>query len=336
MRGACVALTAVLVSGVVVTPVAGQARSRQRPEPPPAAAADAPNAPASPGADSARRSDNRNVTVIEINLARAAVDSISDALAQRSQGKSLSERLQSSLRTTAVGDKQKVEQLKTLVARQAQAAVPDQRVTVIAVLGSTQDLERAISSLSAVQRRVAVVHLDVNKSDDRIDNTGMKAGVADAAKRSLDNVWVFLARNRRSPRDRPDHVLPGRTLSATMWNGLFAADGDAVNVAQLRGAGGRGRSAAAEGSLPAGAVASDAAMSSSGLSAAHAFSAGDVVIPKISGMKVYREASASSAVVGTATREDEFVVESAALVSGMVRVVGNLSGWVNAALVKKR
>ncbi len=336
MRVPRVVPVGVFIAGVLVTPVDAQSRPGPRPATQPAAAgSQSPQESPQTGTDSTRRSANRNVSVVEIVLARTSVDSITDALSQRSQGRSLSERLQSSLRTTAVGDKQKVEHLKTLVARQAQAAVPDQRVTVITVLGSAQDLEKAISSLAQVQRRVAVAFLDVNKSDERVDNTVIKGGIADAATRSLENVWVFLARNRRTLRDRPDHVLPGRALTATTWNGLFAADGDAVNVAQLRGAG-RGSAAPAQGvTATAGTVTSEAALSASVIPSPSAFVAGDVVTPRIGGMKVYREASASSAVVGSAARGDEFVIEDARVVSGMVRVVGNVSGWVNPGLLRK-
>ena len=149
-------------------------------------------------------------------------------------------------------------------------------------------------------------------------------------------VWrmcgVFLARNRRTPRDRPDHVLPGRALTAMTWNGLFAADGDAVNVAQLRSAGRGGAPAAPAAALT---VTSEAAMSVSTTAPGAAFAAGDVVTPKIAGMKVYRESSASSPVVGSASRGDEFVIEDARVVNGMVRVAGNMSGWVNPALLRK-
>lgn len=336
MRVPCRVTIGVLVASVLVTQVEAQSRPSPRPATQPAPASpDSPHASPSTGIDSTRCSANRNVTVIEIDLARTSVDSITDALSQGSQGRSLSERLQSSLRTTAVGDKQKVEQLKTLVARQAQAAVPDQRVTVITLLGSEQDLEKAINSLAQVQRRVAVVFLDVNKSDERVDNTVMKGGIADAATRSLENVWVFLARNRRALRDRPEHVLPGRALTATTWNGLFAADGDAIDVSQLRGVG-RGSAAPATAlAATAGEATSEAAKSASVLPASSAFATGDVVTPRIGGMKVYREASASSVVVGSAARGDEFVVEDAALENGMVRVAGNVSGWVNPALLKK-
>jgi hypothetical protein len=343
MRVPCRVTIGVLVASVLVAQVEAQGRPSARPATQPAPPTpDSPQASPPTGIDSTRRSANRNVTVVEIDLARASVDSITDALSQRSQGRSLSERLQSSLRTTAVGDKQKMEQLKTLVARQAQAAVPDHRVTVITVLGSAQDLDKAISSLAQVQRRVAVAFLDVTKSDERVDNTGMKAGIADAATRSLENVWVFLARNRRSPRDRPDHVLPARALTATTWNGLFAADGDAVNVSQLRGVGaGRGSAAPVTAlTSSAGTASSEAAMSASTIPAStipasFPFAKGDVVTPRIGGMKVYREASASSVVAGSAARGDEFVVEDGALVNGMVRVAGNVSGWVNPALLKK-
>jgi hypothetical protein len=76
-------------------------------------------------------------------------------------------------------------------------------------------------------------------------------------------------------------------------------------------------------------------MSSSATAPGAAFAAGDVVTPRIAGMKVYREASASSTVVGTAARGDEFVVEDARVVNGMVRVAGNVSGWVNPSLLRK-
>ena len=271
---------------------------------------------------------NRNLSTVTVNLPRVLVDSIRDLIAAAApqERRSMGNMLRTSLRKTAVGDKAEIEAMKAALSHVVQAAVPDPRQTIIVVIGSPDDFTKVGESLTGVQRKVTLAFVDRDLTDDQWDNTVMRAGLTGRAVESATNMWVFLARNRRTVRDRPDHTLMIRAASATTWNGLFAADGDAIDVQQLRSA------IASMGSAGAPTGSASARIQSAPFAG---FGEGDVVMPKIAGMQLYADPSPTSKVVGTASKLDEFVIDAAAPVNDMVKVVGNITGWVNASLLKK-
>lgn len=303
---------------VVGLPVTAQRR------PAPRGGAEKPVSADSAAAMSAPAGSNRLVSQGSINFPRAVADSIRDLRALSApKPKGIGNQLLGAVRRTAVGDQAVVDAARLALARQVQSTFTDPRTTHVVVIGSADDAMAVTASLADVTRKTKVVLVDKELVDDDVDNAILSRGVAGRVADQLNNVWVFLPRRGRTIRDRPDHELPVRGTKSTVWNGIFAGDGDAINLNQLQSTvrrdSARGTTAAAPPQADAGA----------------GFTLGDVVVPKIAGMKIYAAPSSSSTVVGNSSTADEFVVDGAP-VNGMVKVAGNLSGWVNTALLKKK
>lgn len=267
---------------------------------------------------------SQTVTVVPLNLTRQEVEAATPKETNAPR-RSLSDRLKRSARTTVLGDKGRSNAANQVLVAKAQQLVPDGQATLLVVIGATDDLEKVTESLSQVRRRVVVAFVDKDLDDDASWNTALSEGLAgSAATDAATNLWVFLPRRTGGPRSKPDHTLSTKVVSATVWNGLFAADGDEVDLDQLAGAV-RGDTGRPAGVAPEGDPADRVA----------ALSAGDVVVPKIAGIKIYADPSTDSRVVGTAAKGDEFVVESG-LRNGMIKVSGaNANGWVTAIHVRK-
>jgi hypothetical protein len=267
---------------------------------------------------------NRQLSQGSINLSRAVADSLRDRRALSSpKPKGIGNQLLSAVRRTAVGDPSVIDAARLALARQVQSTFSDPRTTYVVVIGTADDARAVTESLADVTRKTTVLLVDKDLVDDNVDNTVLSRGVAGRVGDQLNNVWVFLPRRGRAMRDRPDHELPVRGANATVWNGIFANDGDAINVSQLQSTVRR------DSARTAGAASPPADAGATG------FALGDVVVPRIAGMKVYAAPSSSSSVVGTAAHTDEFVIDGAPA-NGMVKIAGNLSGWVNSALLRKK
>jgi hypothetical protein len=237
--------------------------------------------------------------------------------------RSIRDRVGQAVKKTVTGDKERVEVAEKVLVAQAQQLAADGRTTTVVVIGSAEDRDKVIASLALAKRKVLVAHVDKDIEDDITWNTALSGGVvgglgADKAQ----NLWVFLPRKGTPPRQKPDHVFSTTVAGGTVWNGIFAADGDEVDLDQLGGVVAREDSSSA---APAGAPNAGASLGD-----------GDVVQPKIAGVKVFADASATSRVLGNAAKTDEFVVEGA-VKNGMVKVTGaSLSGWVAVTMLRKQ
>ena len=67
------------------------------------------------------------------------------------------------------------------------------------------------------------------------------------------------------------------------------------------------------------------------------FNEGDVVGPKIAGIKIYAQPDDTSKVVATLTRADELIVEADDETNGFVKVLGaSAGGWIKISMITKR
>ncbi|MGH7711378.1 MAG: hypothetical protein ACREOG_08835 [Gemmatimonadaceae bacterium] len=272
---------------------------------------------------------NRKVTISPVFLQRDAVKRATGGSAAAGESRSKRSGILGSLAKTVEGDKNAIEAARSVLGANAQGLSQNGSATVIVVIGGEAELTKVVESLSRVERTVRVAYVDRSFEDATYDNTVLSSGMVSAVKDAADNLWVYLPRATSKPRSKPDRVLSTKLASATLWNGLFAADGDAVDVNQLKSlvASDSSKSVSAQGE-----TFSPASPSSD----RGGLTVGDVVSPKIANVKVLAEASADGKVLGTVAKTDELVIASPPK-NGFVMVEGaSVRGWVSATLLSKR
>ena len=267
---------------------------------------------------------NANVTIAPVYLRRDAVKRATDALSAADKSKPKKSGILVSLEKTVEGDKHVIEAAKSVLSASARSLVQDGSATVIVVIGGEIELTKVVESLSRVERPIRIAYVDRSFEDPTYDNTVLNSGMISSVKDAADNIWVYLPRNGAA-RQKPDKVLSTKVATATMWNGLFASEGDAIDVRQLKSLVSKSDSAT---SRPTDAGAASPASSA-------VLAVGDVVAPKIGNVKVLAEASADAKVLGTVAKTDELVVAGAAK-NGFVLVEGaSVKGWVSVNLLAK-
>jgi hypothetical protein len=266
---------------------------------------------------------NTNVTITPVYLQRDAVKRAREALSVADKSKPKKSGILVSLGKTVEGDRHAIEAAKSVLATSARSLVKDGSATVIVVIGGEAELTKVVESLSRIERPIRVAYVDRAFEDATYDNTALNSGMIGSVKDAADNLWVYMPKSG-STRQKPDKVLSTKVATATMWNGLFASEGDAIDVDQLKSLVSKSDSATSR--------SSDAAVS---LPSSTALAVGDVVAPKIGNVKVLAEASADAKVLGTVAKTDELVVAGAAK-NGFVLVEGaSVKGWVSVNLLAK-
>jgi hypothetical protein len=273
---------------------------------------------------------NPLVSVATLALQRDAVQSVSTQLAASRGSKSRG--FAASLKKTFTGDKVEIDAARRVLGQMAQSLDEDQKTTVIVVIGSAEDRDKVVQSLAEVQRKVTVAFVDKDSSDTVNDNTVLGGGMAGAVTDGATNVWVYLPHHGGSPKAKPHQMLASRAAAPAIWNGVFAADGDAVDLGSMKSLVSHG----SNGEVTAVATSPTPAPAAGGTAAAPGpIVVGDVVKPRIANVKVLADASADAKVLGTVTKTDELVV-TGAVRNGFLSVEGaTLKGWVSAALVAK-
>ena len=273
------------------------------------------------------------VTVLPVALRRTAVKSVEDKLDAADKSKPKEGGWLASLRTTVSGDKHRVEAGERVLEQLAQSLAADssEAMTVVVVIGGADDRDKVVRSLAGVRRKVKVAYVDPSFADAGSDNTVLEGGLAGKLSVPAKNLWVYLPKKGSAPREKPNYTLSTKVASPALWNGMFAADGDAMDFDRLS-LETHGDSGATSDTV----AATGAAKGTTESSSKSAFAVGDVVLPKIANVKVLADALADSKVVGTASKSDELVIASAAK-NGYIRVEGaSLTGWVSLLLIAKR
>jgi len=301
-----------LVAASVVRVAAADAQSR-------AAGAQGRPSPAPTAAPAPTSTSSTLVSVTALQLRRDTVLAVADQLKRSTPGGGGWTR---GLGTAFTGDHNKIDAAKRVLGSMAQRLDTDGHTTVVVVIGNEDDRDKVVASLAQVQRPVRVAFVARDFADATTDNTALNGGLAGRVTDAASNVWVYLPRRGAPLRERPSRVLSAKVVSPSVWNGLFAADGDTFDVGQLRSLVHRDSGESLRDSAPA---ASDAAPA-----------VGDVVLPRIAGAKLFAEASTSSKALGTVAATDELVVVGA-MKDGFVRVDGaSASGWIRASLLTRK
>lgn len=201
-------------------------------------------------------------------------------------------------------------------------------VTTVVVIGNEGDLEKVKGSFPELQRDVLVLFVDDSVSDANFDNGALKGGIADKVTRQGSNLWVYLPSSGNPGARKPNQTLSVRVATPKLWTGIFASNGDVPTEAtrMLNGQGSGGGQAAAEPTPAAGAAAPSGG----------AFAEGDVLGPKIAGVRLMATPEDAGKVAATLTRTDEVVVVGAER-NGYVNVQAPAaSGWVKVSLMQKK
>lgn len=228
----------------------------------------------------------------------------------------------------------KIEAAEAVLKRQARAQASPTR-TVIVVMGSESDRDKALASLDGVQRRILFMFVNTNGRSETYDNTALKAPLLGFV-RSVNNLWVYLPAKARAADDAPSSMFSTKLATRAMWTTMFVADGDAQPFA---GGTTKAPSAATPPTAPAAALVATSSRSEppptrdGGLEAG--FRVDDLVVARIPGVKLLGQPSDDAKVLGTLARAEEVVVTAAA--SGAFTKVQSAAaeGWVKTSLLAK-
>lgn len=293
----------------------------------PAPAASSPAAPAAVSPTSpAARSHIEDTTIL---LRRDQVDArlAAQPAAANPASKSRFGGLTNALKGAVTGDARRETAAKQLLEELAVNASVKGARTVVVVIGSEDDRTKVRESLATTERQIVLALLDTDFKDDLHDNSAIGGGMADKVTGAATNIWVYLPRPSAAARRVPEHTLSTRIVSERVWTGIFTADGDAPNVNAFTS-----RPAAA----PAAAAATSPTAAPVVSADPSAIAVGDVVLPKIGGVKVLAQPSDTAKVAATLTKTDELVVTGVGK-DGYVNVQGaSASGWIKAALLAKQ
>jgi hypothetical protein len=247
--------------------------------------------------------------------------------------------LTDSLKGAVTGDPRREEAARLVVEDLATQASANNTKTVVVIIGSEDDRTKVKASMANVHRRVVLALLDRSVKDDTSDNSAVGAGLSDQLTGSATNVWVFIPRSGQKAH-KPDQTLSTRVMTDKIWTGLFAADGDlpveASNLTNtLTGRPAPATSPAAETRGTSGSEATATPSATTPTTAAAALVVGDVVRPKIAGVKLLAQPSDSAKAVVTLAKTDELVVTGGEK-DGFTNVQGaSGAGWVKTVMLAK-
>jgi len=244
--------------------------------------------------------------------------------------------LTDSLKGAVTGDPRREEAARLVVQDLALQASANNTKTVVVIIGSEDDRTKVKASMTTVHRRVVLALLDRSVKDETNDNSAVGAGLSDQLTGSATNVWVFIPRSGQKAH-KPDQTLSTRVMTDKIWTGIFAADGDLpVEAATLTNSV-TGRPAPATSPAPEtrGTSGETAAAPASPAVAGAALLVGDVVKPKIAGVKLMAQPSDSAKAVATLTKTDELVVTGGEK-DGFTNVQGaSGAGWIKTVMLAK-
>jgi hypothetical protein len=264
-----------------------------------------------------------------VNLSRSQLDGLASqrpatpGTAQKRRG--LGAALGTAFSGALNGDEPRAQAAKGMLEAEASAEAALGR-TVLVVIGSEGDRDNVRESLAEVQRSATILFVDDSVSDERYDNAALHGGLAGQVKGMATNLWVYFPSSGSSGQRKPNRVMSARVVSPALWTAVFAADGDVppqLSNALDRQRLGPSRSAAGAPS-PA---ARDQSVAEPG-----AVAEGEVLTPKIPGIRLLAEPAESAMVVAILAKSDQVVVIGGER-NGYINVQGAAgSGWVNAKL----
>ena len=274
-----------------------------------------------PGTSSAGVSiQQRNVA-----LRRSQIDALSKQLASTS-GKKPSRF--GSLGGMLNGDQNREAAAKQLLEADASREAA-RGMTTIVVIGGEADLAKVQGSFPELQRDIVLMFVDDGLSDDTTDNSALRGGMAGKVTGVASNMWVYLPSSGNATSRKPNQTLSTKVATQKLWTGIFASNGDVPVEAQRALDGGQGTSGSQASASPAPAAGGAAR-------AAGSFAEGDVLGPKIAGVRLMATPDDAGKVAATLARADEVVVVGAEQ-NGYVNVQSPAaSGWVKVSLMQKK
>lgn len=236
------------------------------------------------------------------------------------------------------GDENREEAAKGLLQAEASGEAALGK-TVLVVIGGEAERDKVKESLAEVQRNVTVLFVDDSVSDERYDNSALHGGISGKVKGMATNLWVYFPSSGGSGQRKPNQVLSTKVAAPSLWTGVFAVDGDAPPqlTNALNGQGFRSNGSGAGAAVPAaGAAAAPSSATAAVAAPGGAIAEGDVLAPKIPGIRLLAQPSESATVVATLGKADQVVVIGGER-NGYINVQGTVgAGWVNAKLFNKQ
>lgn len=265
-----------------------------------------------------------------VNLSRSQLDGLASqrpaatpGTAQKRRG--LGAALGTAFSGALNGDEPRAQAAKGMLEAEASAEAALGR-TVLVIIGSEGDRDKVRESLAEVQRSATILFVDDRVSDERYDNAALHGGLAGQVTGMATNLWVYFPSSGSSGQRKPNRVMSARVVSPALWTAVFAADGDVppqLSNALDRQRLGPSRSAAG---------APSPAARGQAVAEPGAVAEGDVLTPKIPGIRLLAEPAESAMVVAILAKSDQVVVIGGER-NGYINVQGAAgSGWVNAKL----
>jgi len=295
-----------------------------------------------PGGDKTTETAPAGGTIQQRNVAlsRSQIDTLSKQLAAKTETKGKSKFGLGLLK----GDESREDAAKQLLEAEASQEAGRGRTTVV-IIGNDADVTKVRESLSQVQRAVVLLFVDDSLSDTTTDNSALRGGIAGKVTGMATNMWVYLPSPGSAGTRKPNQTLSTKAATPKLWSGIFAANGELPPEAQsaVNGQGFRansndqGSSAPAATAAPATAAVPVASAPAAPTAAKKTgtFAEGEVLGPKIAGVKLMATPDDAGKVTATLARTDEVVVIGEEK-NGYVNVQGSsASGWVKVVLVAK-
>ena len=175
---------------------------------------------------------NKNLRFTVVNVSCAEVQSPTLPASRATKRPSLSDRIGTAVKKTVVGDPKQTERARNALAERAQRTVSDPNATIIVVMGSAEDVTTVSESLAEIERPIVVAFADTELEDANTCNRALSAGlVGQSGLDATNNILVFLPHAGAAPRVKK--TLSTLVVSPTVWNTMFALDGDDAALDQL-------------------------------------------------------------------------------------------------------
>lgn len=312
----------------------------------PASPAGQPAAPGAPASNGGAAADataaTSRVQERSVNLSRSQIDAATQQRAAATSGNGAPRKRGlagfGNVVTGALkGDENREEAAKGLLQAEASSEAALGK-TVLVVIGGEDERDKVKESLAEVQRNVTILFVDDSVSDERYDNSALHGGISGKVKGMATNLWVYFPSSGGSGQRKPNQVLSTKVAAPSLWTGVFAADGDAPPqlTNALNGQGFRSNGSGAGGAVPAAGPAAPSAATAPIAATGGAIAEGDVLAPKIPGIRLLAQPSEASTVVATLGKADQVVVIGGER-NGYINVQGTVgAGWVNAKLFNKQ
>ena len=101
---------------------------------------------------------------------------------------------------------------------------------VFVVVGSGDDQQKVLDSLSAVQKPVVLMYVNPDFTDDTSDNTPLKGGLTTQFTNQATNIWVCAPGATAAVDPEPSQRLSAKVISPQVCSGLRVAGGGSSEV----------------------------------------------------------------------------------------------------------